>query len=177
VLIGGGRANPIYAAFWHTALVRYVDFMDNFLAPTETCHTADNFGVALTAVEYVGGSGRDLMLGVALAGSGTNKQDKVDCEDQFQRKKRSLSWLPSPFTALTVRATRWCAMVMPPMANSSIAAVPADSKAVRIRLPTPIPKHAARRSSMQAQERSSLRGLTRTFGVSRTTVSSWIKKK
>src|SRR5258707_10351398 len=30
-LIGGGKANPIYAAFWHTALVRYVDFMDNFL--------------------------------------------------------------------------------------------------------------------------------------------------
>jgi hypothetical protein len=30
---------------------------------------------------------------------------------------------------------------------------------------------------MQAQERSSLRGLTRTFGVSRTTVSNWIKKK
>jgi 2-methylcitrate dehydratase len=66
-LIGGGKANPIYAAFWHTALVRYVDFMDNFLAPTETCHTADNFGVALTAAEYVGGSGRDLMLGVALS--------------------------------------------------------------------------------------------------------------
>ncbi len=65
-LIGGGQANPVYAAFWHTALVRYVDFMDNFLAPTETCHTADNFGVALTAAEYAGGSGRDLMLGVAL---------------------------------------------------------------------------------------------------------------
>jgi transposase-like protein len=27
------------------------------------------------------------------------------------------------------------------------------------------------------QERSSLRGLTRAFGISRTTVSSWIKKK
>jgi 2-methylcitrate dehydratase len=66
VLIGGGKANPIYAAFWHTALVRYVDFMDNFLAQTETCHTADNFGVALTMANYVGGSGRDLMLGVAL---------------------------------------------------------------------------------------------------------------
>jgi 2-methylcitrate dehydratase len=66
-LIGGGKANPIYAAFWHTALVRYVDFMDNFLAPTETCHTADNFGVALTIGDYVGGSGRDLMLAVALA--------------------------------------------------------------------------------------------------------------
>src|ERR1700757_2427084 len=66
-LIGGGQANPIYAAFWHTALVRYVDFMDNFLAPTETCHTADNFGPVLTAAEHAGGSGRDLMLGVALA--------------------------------------------------------------------------------------------------------------
>ncbi|HEY2472921.1 MAG TPA: MmgE/PrpD family protein [Terracidiphilus sp.] len=65
-LIGGGQANPIYAAFWHTALVRYVDFMDNFLAQTETCHTADNFGVALTIADYVGGSGRDLMLAVAL---------------------------------------------------------------------------------------------------------------
>src|ERR1700683_3075722 len=65
-LTGGGQANPIYAAFWHTALVRYVDFMDNFLAPTETCHTADNFGVALTAAQLAGGTGRDLMLGVAL---------------------------------------------------------------------------------------------------------------
>jgi 2-methylcitrate dehydratase len=65
-LIGGGQATPIYAAFWHTALVRYLDFMDNFLAPTETCHTADNFGVALTIADYVGGTGRDFMLGVAL---------------------------------------------------------------------------------------------------------------
>src|ERR1700740_2257615 len=65
-LIGGEQASPPYAAFWHTALVRYVDFMDNFLAQTETCHTADNFGVALTIADYVGGSGRDLMLGVAL---------------------------------------------------------------------------------------------------------------
>jgi 2-methylcitrate dehydratase len=65
-LIGGGAANPVYAAFWHTVLVRYVDFMDNFLAPTETCHTADNFGVALTAAELAGGSGQDLMLGVAI---------------------------------------------------------------------------------------------------------------
>jgi 2-methylcitrate dehydratase len=65
-LIGDGKASPIYAAFWHTALVRYVDFMDNILAQTETAHTADNFGVALTIADYVGGSGRDLMLAVAL---------------------------------------------------------------------------------------------------------------
>src|ERR1700735_2402830 len=65
-LIGGGQANPVYAAFWHTVLVRYVDFMDNILAQTETAHTADNFGVALTIADYVGGNGRDLMLAVAL---------------------------------------------------------------------------------------------------------------
>jgi 2-methylcitrate dehydratase len=65
-LIGGGKSSPVYAAFWHTALVRYVDFMDNFLAQSETCHTADNFGVALTIADYAGRSGRDLMLGVAL---------------------------------------------------------------------------------------------------------------
>ena len=28
-LIGGGRANIIYAAFYNTALVRYVDYMDS----------------------------------------------------------------------------------------------------------------------------------------------------
>src|SRR6202044_818888 len=65
-LIGGGKANPIFAAFWHTVLVRYVDFMDNFLAPTETCHTADSFGVALTVAELARASPRELMLDVAL---------------------------------------------------------------------------------------------------------------
>jgi 2-methylcitrate dehydratase len=66
-LIGGGKANPIYAAFWHTALVRYVDFMDNFLAQTETCHTADNFGAVLTSAAYANKTGRDLMLGIAVS--------------------------------------------------------------------------------------------------------------
>src|ERR1700730_2970767 len=44
-LIGGGKANPIYAAFWHTALVRYVDIMDHFLAQTKTCNTTGNLRV------------------------------------------------------------------------------------------------------------------------------------
>src|SRR2546423_1381109 len=45
--------------------------------------------------------------------------------------------------------------------------------------PTPHAYPEARREEIlhAYQERSSLRGLTRTFGVSRTTVSSWIKKK
>ncbi len=45
--------------------------------------------------------------------------------------------------------------------------------------PTPHAYPASRREEMlhAYQERSSLRGLTCTFGVSRTTVSRWIKKK
>ncbi len=44
--------------------------------------------------------------------------------------------------------------------------------------PTPHAYPPARREEIlhASQERSSLRGLTRTFGVSRTTVSTWIKK-
>src|SRR5260370_768859 len=68
-------------------------------------------------------------------------------------------------------------MDMPLMGNNCIAVVRADVKAARSRLPTPIQKRAARRSCVPDLERSSLRGLTRTFGVSRTIVSSWIKKK
>ena len=45
--------------------------------------------------------------------------------------------------------------------------------------PTPNAYPEARREEIlhAYQERSSLRGLTRTFGVYRATVSSWIKKK
>jgi transposase-like protein len=45
--------------------------------------------------------------------------------------------------------------------------------------PTPNAYPEARREEIlhAYQERSSLHGLTRTFGVSRATVSSWIKKK
>lgn len=68
-LIGGGLSTPAYAAFWHTALVRYVDAMDNILAPTETAHTADNFGGVLTAALIADASGKDLMLGAAISWS------------------------------------------------------------------------------------------------------------
>jgi hypothetical protein len=33
-------------------------------------------------------------------GSGTNQQEMGDSEDQFQRKKRSLSWSQEPYTVL-----------------------------------------------------------------------------
>jgi len=66
---------------------------------------------------------------------------------------------------------------MPSKGNRRIAVMPVGVAAARILPPMPIPKLAARRSCMPLKNASLLRGLTRTFGVSRATVSSWITKK
>jgi 2-methylcitrate dehydratase len=55
-LIGGGKADVVYAALYNTALVRYVDFMDSFLAGPELCHPSDNTGAVLAACEHAGRS-------------------------------------------------------------------------------------------------------------------------
>ncbi len=66
-LIGGGRTAPDRAAFYNSALVRYLDFNDSYLAKGETCHPSDNLGALLAAAEYAGRSGRDLMTALAVA--------------------------------------------------------------------------------------------------------------
>lgn len=66
-LIGGGSASPPYAAFYNTTLTRYLDFMDNYLGLSETCHPCDSFASVLAAAEYAGGSGNDLLTALAVA--------------------------------------------------------------------------------------------------------------
>jgi 2-methylcitrate dehydratase len=66
-LIGGGSASPDRAAFYNSALVRYLDFNDSYLAKGETCHPSDNLGAVLAAAEYAGASGRDFLAALALA--------------------------------------------------------------------------------------------------------------
>ncbi|HXB15753.1 MAG TPA: MmgE/PrpD family protein [Solirubrobacteraceae bacterium] len=66
-LIGGGRANLIYAAFYNTALVRYVDYMDSYLASGGLCHPSDNIGAILTASEHADLTGKDFLGALALA--------------------------------------------------------------------------------------------------------------
>jgi 2-methylcitrate dehydratase len=66
-VIGGGKTAPDRAAMVNTALTRYLDFMDNFLAPRETCHPSDNIGSVLAAAEVAGASGRDLLTAIAVA--------------------------------------------------------------------------------------------------------------
>lgn len=66
-LIGGGKTAPDRAAFYNSALVRYLDFNDSYLAKGETCHPSDNLGAVLAASEYAQCSGRDFLTGLAVA--------------------------------------------------------------------------------------------------------------
>ena len=66
-LIGGGSAAPDRAALFNSALVRYLDFNDSYLAKGETCHPSDNLGAVLAAAEYAGAPGRDFLAALALA--------------------------------------------------------------------------------------------------------------
>ncbi len=66
-LIGGGRSAIDRAAFHNIALSRYLDYMDSYLAPGETCHPSDNIGAVLAAAESVGASGADFLTAVAVA--------------------------------------------------------------------------------------------------------------
>jgi 2-methylcitrate dehydratase len=66
-LIGGGTSAPDLAGFYNSALVRYLDYNDSYLAKGETCHPSDNLGAMLAASEYARTSGRDLLLSLAVA--------------------------------------------------------------------------------------------------------------
>lgn len=66
-LIGGGRTAPDRAAFYNSALVRYLDYNDSYLAKGETCHPSDNIGSVLASAEYAGKSGRDFLTALAIA--------------------------------------------------------------------------------------------------------------
>lgn len=66
-LIGGGRTSPERAAFFNSALSRYLDFMDSYLAKGETNHPSDNFGAVLACAESVGATGKELLAAFAVA--------------------------------------------------------------------------------------------------------------
>lgn len=66
-LIGGGSSAPDRAAFLNTALSRYLDFMDSYLAPGETCHPSDNLGTVLAAAESAYAGGRTLLTALACS--------------------------------------------------------------------------------------------------------------
>ncbi len=66
-LIGGGKTAPDRAALYNSALVRYLDYNDSYLAKKETCHPSDNLGSVLAAAEYARRDGRELLTALAIA--------------------------------------------------------------------------------------------------------------
>jgi 2-methylcitrate dehydratase len=66
-LIGDGRTAPDRAALYNSALVRYLDFNDTYLAKGEACHPSDNLGAVLAAAEYAGRGGREFLTALAVA--------------------------------------------------------------------------------------------------------------
>ena len=66
-LIGGGRTAPDRAALYNSALVRFLDFNDSYLARGETCHPSDNLGAVLAACEYTDGTGMEFLTALAVA--------------------------------------------------------------------------------------------------------------
>jgi len=66
-LIGGGKSSPMQAALLNSMLVRYVDVLDTYMSPGGLCHPSDNFGSILAAAEMADRSGRDFLLGLAIA--------------------------------------------------------------------------------------------------------------
>jgi 2-methylcitrate dehydratase len=55
------------AAQLYTALIRYPDFMDNFMGKEATCHPSDNIGPLLAAAQFRPTSGKDFLTAMAVA--------------------------------------------------------------------------------------------------------------
>ncbi len=66
-LIGGDKTAPDRAALYNSALVRYLDYNDSYIAKKETCHPSDNLGAVLAASEYANRNGKEFLTALALA--------------------------------------------------------------------------------------------------------------
>jgi 2-methylcitrate dehydratase len=55
------------AAQVYTGLIRYPDFMDNFLGKKATCHPSDNIGSLLAIGQMNNASGKELLTAIAIA--------------------------------------------------------------------------------------------------------------
>jgi 2-methylcitrate dehydratase len=60
-------ASPPDATMYNTTLVRYLDYMDSFLAPGETPHPSDNIAAVVACGEYADASGEDLVTAIGVA--------------------------------------------------------------------------------------------------------------
>lgn len=66
-LIAGIKTAPDRASFYNSALVRYLDYNDSYLAKGETCHPSDNIGSILAAGEYNNIDGKTFLTALGIA--------------------------------------------------------------------------------------------------------------
>lgn len=64
---GIGKISFDRAAQWYTALIRFPDFMDNFIGKEATCHPSDNIGPLLAAAQQERLGGEQFLLAMGLA--------------------------------------------------------------------------------------------------------------
>lgn len=64
---GLGPATVDRAGQLYTALIRYPDFMDNFLGKEATCHPSDNIGALLALVQSGKGNTQDFLTAMAVS--------------------------------------------------------------------------------------------------------------
>jgi 2-methylcitrate dehydratase len=62
-----GRIPYDRAAQFFTALIRYPDFMDNFLGKEATCHPSDNIGSLLSAGHMMDATGEEFLTAMAIS--------------------------------------------------------------------------------------------------------------
>src|SRR5258708_7880783 len=65
-LIGGSKTAPDRAALYNSALVRYLDYNDSYLARGETCHPTGNLRPVPAATEHARRSGNDFLTALAV---------------------------------------------------------------------------------------------------------------
>src|SRR3954467_5654500 len=61
------RMSADRAAQFYTALIRYPDFMDNYMGKEATCHPSDNIGSLLSAAQFNNTSGKSFLTAMAIA--------------------------------------------------------------------------------------------------------------
>ncbi|WP_224269455.1 MmgE/PrpD family protein [Haloprofundus salinisoli] len=61
------RASAPDATMLNTALVRYLDYMDSYLAPDETPHPSDNVAAVVACGELADASGEELLTAIGVA--------------------------------------------------------------------------------------------------------------
>ena len=125
-LIGGGGAPPDRAAFYNTALIRYLDFNDAYLAPGETCHPSDAFGAVLAAAQESGASGASLLTALAVA-----YQVQCRLSDEAPLRRRGFDHTTHLACAVATGAARAFGLDIERAANA-IAIATATSPVLRV---------------------------------------------